>query len=152
MADALVINDMGQTEWLAAKIAGQLTVPSVLLLYGDLGAGKTTLARLIIQELAGAPIEVPSPTFTLMQTYDTPRGEVSHFDFYRLKSADEIEELGWDDAVAQSITIVEWPERLGSAIPRRAKKIHLSFDGVTGQRTAQLEGFDENYKRDRNYE
>lgn len=99
----------------------------VLFLHGALGAGKTVFARALIRALADDPgLEVPSPTFTLLQTYDTPGGPVSHYDLYRLEGAQDIHELGWDDSLSAGITIVEWPERLGRLAPRGRLDIRLA--------------------------
>ena len=106
------------TEKLAAALAEKLTAGDVVLLSGDLGAGKTVFARALIRACAGDPaLDVPSPTFTLAQTYDTPRGTVWHFDLYRIEDEEEIYELGWEDALSDGIVIVEWPQRLGSLAP-----------------------------------
>ena len=85
-------------------------------LSGELGAGKTTLARAIIHALVGSrEEEIPSPTFTLVQTYATPRMPVAHFDLYRLGAAAELEELGLDLALKNGIAVVEWPEHAGQS-------------------------------------
>ena len=85
-----------------------------VLLQGDLGAGKTAFARALIRSLAGdAQLIVPSPTFTLSQIYDLPDFALTHFDLYRLGEAEDVFDLGWDDARADGVTLVEWPERLG---------------------------------------
>ena len=91
----------------------------VVGLQGDLGAGKTTLARAILRAAAGDPgLIVPSPTFTLVEVYDTPRGSFWHFDLYRLETPEQVFELGWEEALADGIALVEWPERLGALLPR----------------------------------
>ena len=84
---------------------------SVVLLEGDLGAGKSELARAVIRSLAGAEIAVPSPTFTLVQTYELPGLEVSHADLYRLADDGEVAELGLDECWQRGALLVEWPER-----------------------------------------
>lgn len=94
----------------ARRLAALLMPGDVLLLEGDLGAGKSELARAMIQALAGAAIEVPSPTFTLVQTYATAAGPVTHADLYRIGDPDELIELGLDEA---GILLVEWPSRAG---------------------------------------
>ena len=101
-----------------------------------LGAGKTTLARAILRAL-GVTDDVPSPTFTLVQSYETqPR--IAHFDLYRLKSAREMEELGFEDALADGAVLVEWPERAPEALPPEALHVRLKQDN--GARTARLTG------------
>ncbi len=97
-----------------------------IALNGDLGAGKTTLARAIIHGFLGEHIEVPSPTFTLVQTYETKNFPIYHFDLYRIKSPDEIWELGWED-IGAGLALVEWSERLGANIPSHRLEINLSF-------------------------
>lgn len=114
--------DERATEALGATLAGRLRIGDVVGLKGDLGAGKTTLARAIIRAAAGDPeLIVPSPTFTLVEVYETPRGTFWHFDLYRLEAAEQVYELGWEEALAEGITLVEWPERLGRLLPQ-----HLS--------------------------
>lgn len=119
-----------------------LSAPGVaLLLSGPLGAGKTSLARALLRaagDRAGETIaEVPSPTFTLVQLYTIGLYRFWHFDLYRLSGPEEIVELGWDEALAD-IALVEWPERLGEALPRDRIEIALSFDGTA--RRAVLTG------------
>ena len=121
---------------LAEPLAEGLYCGLVIALWGDLGAGKTTFARALIAAASGAEIEVPSPTFTLVQTYDTARHRIWHFDLYRLDLADEIEELGWDEAVADGVLLVEWPERLGTLLPAARLDVSLEFSdqGPTARR------------------
>ena len=102
---------------LAATLAGEAPA-GVLCLWGPLGAGKTAMVRALIAAAAGRPVEVPSPTFTLVQTYDLPAGPLWHFDLYRLASAEEVYELGWEEALADGLVAVEWPDRLGPLLPR----------------------------------
>jgi tRNA threonylcarbamoyl adenosine modification protein YjeE len=111
----------------AQDLASDLKPGDVLFLHGNLGAGKSVFARALIRALAGdKDLEVPSPTFTLVQTYDTPVGPVHHYDLYRLTQTDEIYELGWEDSLSQAITIVEWPERLGTLAPQRRLDIRIT--------------------------
>jgi tRNA threonylcarbamoyl adenosine modification protein YjeE len=103
---------------LAELIALKLRPGDALLLEGDLGAGKTTFARALIRALLDAPdAEVPSPTFPIVQPYLTPRLGIAHFDLYRLSGADELAEVGFDEALASGAVIVEWPERALAAMP-----------------------------------
>lgn len=113
----------------AQAIAARLMPGDVILLEGPIGAGKTHFARALIharQAADGAPPEdVPSPTFTLVQTYETPTTEIWHADLYRLTHPDEVVELGLTDAFDSAICLVEWPDRLGSLAPSGA--LTLSF-------------------------
>ena len=119
----------------AARVAATMKGGDVLLLEGDLGSGKTVFARALIRALAGdSGLEVPSPTFTLVQTYDTPRGTVWHFDLYRLEEPEEIYEIGWEEALAGGIVVVEWPERLAGHLPANCGKIRFENTGETARR------------------
>lgn len=125
----LFLPDDVATTRLGEDLALALKAGDVLLLDGDLGAGKTTLARGLIRALASDPMhEVPSPTFTLVQSYDTPL-PVHHFDLYRLSSPDELEELGFDEAIASGVALVEWPERAADAMPATSLRIGLDHEG-----------------------
>ncbi|MGR3761289.1 tRNA (adenosine(37)-N6)-threonylcarbamoyltransferase complex ATPase subunit type 1 TsaE [Roseobacteraceae bacterium NS-SX3] len=116
------------TAALAARIAGALRPGDCLLLEGPIGAGKTHFARHLIQSLMDAPEDVPSPTYTLVQTYAVPAGELWHADLYRLSSLDEIEELGLTGAFDEAICLVEWPDRLGELTPPHALRLSLALD------------------------
>jgi tRNA threonylcarbamoyl adenosine modification protein YjeE len=118
--------DLDATTRLGTGIAAGLRSGDAVALWGDLGAGKTTLARAILQAL-GVEGDVPSPTFTIVQPYDTPRLTVSHYDLYRLKNAREMEELGFDDALATGAVLVEWPERAPEALPPDALHVRLAL-------------------------
>jgi tRNA threonylcarbamoyladenosine biosynthesis protein TsaE len=129
-----------------AALAGRLAAPArtgdTFALSGDLGAGKTALARAFIGALAeregiAAPDDVPSPTFTLMQSYEIGGVQVFHFDLYRLKSAEEALELGIEDACADGIALIEWPERLGRYLPSDRIDVHLVITGE-GSRRAEI--------------
>jgi N-acetylmuramate 1-kinase len=110
----------------AAEIALALEPGDLVTLSGDLGAGKTTFARALIRYLAGDhSIEVPSPTFTLMQTYELPRFVLVHADFYRLSGAAELAELGFDDLPAGAVVLAEWPDRAAGFLP--ADRLDIAF-------------------------
>jgi tRNA threonylcarbamoyladenosine biosynthesis protein TsaE len=112
----------------------------VIALHGDLGAGKTELARAIIRAAAGDPeLIVPSPTFTLVEVYDTPDGAIWHFDLYRIDAPEQVWELGLEEALADGMSLIEWPERLGALLP--ARRLDLSLDITAGDaRRACLTG------------
>jgi len=123
----LISNSEEDTVRYAQAFAPLLQKGDVISLQGDLGMGKSVFARALIRTLAGnAALEVPSPTFTLVQTYDTTRAEIWHFDLYRLKDPEEVYELGWEEALTGPIVIIEWPERLGALLPVDRIDIHLS--------------------------
>ncbi|HEY4254625.1 MAG TPA: tRNA (adenosine(37)-N6)-threonylcarbamoyltransferase complex ATPase subunit type 1 TsaE [Roseomonas sp.] len=133
--------DLAATEALAARLAGLLAPGDAVLLEGPLGAGKSAFARALLRAAAGDPgLEVPSPTFTLAQGYDLPRGMAHHFDLYRLGGADEVLELGWDEA-REGIVIVEWPDRLGALRPRDALTVTLAPGAGDDARVARLSGW-----------
>ncbi|MEQ1651385.1 MAG: tRNA (adenosine(37)-N6)-threonylcarbamoyltransferase complex ATPase subunit type 1 TsaE [Hyphomicrobium sp.] len=124
---------------LAEEIAFALSPGDVLALEGDLGAGKTTFARALIRALSGgAAMEVPSPTFTLVQTYETQRFDVAHFDLYRLADPHELLELGLDLALQRGIAIIEWPSRAADLLPRDRITLTLSDTGAPDERSATL--------------
>lgn len=112
---------------LGSKLAEVLVVGDVLALTGDLGAGKTTLSRGIIQALCG-DIEVPSPTYTIIQTYETQDFELWHCDLYRLNKPDDIFELGLFEAMEENVCIIEWPDRMGEHLLTSALTIDIQFD------------------------
>ncbi len=132
--------DEDSTSRLGEDIAAILKPGDALLLSGDLGMGKTTLARAVIRALAGDPtLDVPSPTFTMVQSYPG-RVPVHHFDLYRLAAPDELEELGLAEALGEGAVLVEWPERAEEALPAGAARLVLSEAG--GGRDAEITGPD----------
>ncbi|MDA0998641.1 MAG: tRNA (adenosine(37)-N6)-threonylcarbamoyltransferase complex ATPase subunit type 1 TsaE [Proteobacteria bacterium] len=132
--------DETATGQIAARLAGCVAKGDVIALSGGLGAGKTAFARALINALPGGAEEVPSPTFTLVQTYD--RGElcVYHFDLYRIEIPDEVFELGIDDAFSDGVSLIEWPERMGRLLPERALTLRLSISGPTARHLSILGG------------
>ena len=123
----LTTNSESETIAAAHNLATSLKPGDILCLHGNLGVGKSVFARALIHTLMNdETLEVPSPTFTLLQTYDSQIAPINHYDLYRLKDPQEIYELGWEDSLASSITIVEWPERLGPLTPAQRLDITLS--------------------------
>lgn len=116
------------TDALGQSLAKIATAGDCLLLRGQIGAGKSALARAFIRQRMGSDTEVPSPTFTLVQTYETETVEIWHADLYRLSDTQEAIELGLVDAFDTSICLVEWPEILGDMVPETALDIHLSVE------------------------
>lgn len=128
----IISENEGQTQDIARNMAQHINSGDILLLHGDLGMGKSVFCRALIRALChDEAMEVPSPTFTLVQTYEAEKGTIWHFDLYRLADPDEIYETGWEEALAGGIVLVEWPERLGSLKPIRYTEI--TFLGVIGQ-------------------
>ena len=131
--------DEAATERLGAALARRLRPRDVVALQGGLGVGKTTLARAILRAAAGDPaLIVPSPTFTLVEIYDTPAGVFWHFDLYRLEEPEQVFELGWEEARADGMALVEWAERLGTLLPRDRLTVTLAMEG--DGRRADLQG------------
>jgi len=133
------LRDEAATETLGRRLAGLAQPGDVFALEGDLGSGKTTLARAFVRALTDATEEVPSPTFTLVQTYDSRLGTIWHFDLYRLEREDEVLELGIEDAFESGISLVEWPARLGPWLPATRLCVRLESD-ASGVRRAHLAG------------
>jgi tRNA threonylcarbamoyl adenosine modification protein YjeE len=139
----LALPEEAATERLGADLAAILVPGDVVAIAGDLGAGKSTLARAIVRALAGkSDLEVPSPTFMLLQSYDTPHGQVVHTDLYRLDDPSELEEIGWDDLGGMPIVLIEWPERAEGRLPADRFQVQLGPAAADAQgRTATIEGF-----------
>ncbi len=126
-----ISNNEEETAIIAKQIAADLLFPCVLCLYGDLGAGKTAFSRALIRHLCvDEDINVPSPTYTFVQTYDDDA--IWHFDLYRMDRPDQLYDLGWEEALAAKLCIIEWPERLGSLKPQKTVDmlIELLPDGT----------------------
>jgi tRNA threonylcarbamoyladenosine biosynthesis protein TsaE len=131
--------DLAATESLAARVARAMRPGDAILLEGPLGAGKSAFARALLRAAAADPaLEVPSPTFTLVQSYETLCGTVHHYDLWRLDGPAALDELGWDDATAD-IVLVEWPDRLGSLWP--ADSLHIALEPEAEGRRATLSGW-----------
>jgi tRNA threonylcarbamoyladenosine biosynthesis protein TsaE len=137
----LDLPDEAATEALARRLAAVIRSGDVVALWGGLGAGKTAFARAFIRAAGDPAEEVPSPTFTLVQTYALAAGPCWHFDLYRLRSPDEAWELGIEDAFAEGIVLIEWPERLGSLLPAERLDIHLESGATRNARRARLAAY-----------
>jgi len=136
----VTLADPAATDAFGTRLAAILRPGDVIALEGPLGSGKTALARAAIRALTDPAEEVPSPTFTLVQTYESEQGPLYHFDLYRLEAPDQAVELGIDDAFAEGISLVEWPDRLGGYLPRRHLKITLAAGADKDSRVARISG------------
>lgn len=130
MSDRLELYLANETRTLALGAAlGRLArAGDVIALQGELGAGKTALSRGFIRTLCGQQTDVPSPTYTLVQTYEAPGFQVFHFDLYRIETPDELTELGWDETEG-GVTLVEWPGHAGSRLPDWRLDVTLTPEG-----------------------
>lgn len=133
MTEEIFLDRPEATERLGRALSAVLAPGDTLLLSGPIGAGKTLLARAFIQsalQAAGRPVEdVPSPTYTLVQSYDLGDVEILHSDLYRLSDPTEVEELGLSDFMGHAICLIEWPDRLGELEPKNALHLDLSVRG-----------------------
>ncbi len=127
------------TRALGAALAARLRPGDVIALHGGLGAGKTTLARGLIQALCGGDEAVPSPTFTLVQMYDGPDFPVWHFDLYRIDAPDDVRELGLDET-GTGAALIEWPELAGRYLPGDRLDVRLDFAGEHRRATLEATG------------
>ena len=125
-----------ETVQCAQDFAKTLKGHEIIALDGTLGMGKTVFVRAVIQALTTDNTDVPSPTFTLLQTYDTSKGPVYHFDFYRLKNPEEAYEIGIEDAFADGICFIEWPEKIGTLLPKNAH--HIVFTNMPTGRQIEI--------------
>lgn len=132
------VADEAGTLCFADDIAAIVRPGDVIALHGDLGMGKSAFARAVIRRLAGdASLEVPSPTFTLLQSYETARFPVHHFDLYRLADPDELVEIGFFDAISEGLSLIEWPDQAGDDLPaERLDIVILEGDGLNGRKFA----------------
>ncbi|MGN0904620.1 MAG: tRNA (adenosine(37)-N6)-threonylcarbamoyltransferase complex ATPase subunit type 1 TsaE [Alphaproteobacteria bacterium] len=140
---AFCVQNRAALEKAAADLAKLCRPKDVIALFGDLGMGKTVFARAFIRSFGRPEEEVPSPTFTLVQTYDVRTGNggetaVWHFDLYRLKHPDEIYETGFEEALSDGISLIEWPERAGNRLPGNRLEIHLSAGASPDERRVEI--------------
>lgn len=138
----VALADLDATAELARTLAPMLGPGDVVALEGELGAGKTAFARALIQALTGGAEEVPSPTFTLVQTYAARDFDIWHFDLYRLERPEDAFELGIEDAMAEGLTLIEWPDRLGRYLPRDRLTLCLTYGEGESARIATIAGGD----------
>ncbi|MSO68150.1 MAG: tRNA (adenosine(37)-N6)-threonylcarbamoyltransferase complex ATPase subunit type 1 TsaE [Pseudolabrys sp.] len=140
----LALADEQATRRLMVDIAAGIEPGDLITLSGDLGAGKTTFARALIRHLAGDErVEVPSPTFTLMQAYELPRFNLVHADLYRLSGPGELAELGFEDAAEDAVTLLEWPDRAAGQLPPNRLDVALTLSPQHGEtfRQARVTGY-----------
>jgi tRNA threonylcarbamoyladenosine biosynthesis protein TsaE len=131
------LHSEAETEALGRRIAGLLRVGDTVTLAGSLGAGKTVLARGLIRHFLPDD-EVPSPTFTLVQTYEAKALAILHVDLYRVKSSTELRELGLDEALERGAIVVEWPDRMGALLPKDRLDIIFEGDDEGHERTVKI--------------
>lgn len=140
---ALTWPDLATTQAFGRRLADRLRAGDVVLLSGDLGAGKTALARSVIEAMTGVA-DAPSPTYTLVQVYETRTGDALwHADLYRVEGDGELDEIGLEDAFDEAITLVEWPDRLGRWLPSDRLEISITHSGagMDSAREARITGF-----------
>lgn len=128
----IITKDISETRNFARDFAKTLRAPVTVALHGDLGMGKSEVARTIIQTLCGADTVVPSPTFTLVQTYIADDVRISHFDLYRINDTSELVEIGLDYAIQNDITLIEWPDIAADMLPENT--IHINISEYQGGR------------------
>ena len=133
--------DEAETEALAVFLSAAVSPGDIIALFGNLGMGKSVFARAFIRAYAGIDEDIPSPTFTLVQVYAADAAPVFHFDLYRLKAPEEVLELGIEEAFAEGISLIEWPDRLGAWMPANRLEIHLAAGGRESARKACLIGY-----------
>lgn len=145
---SLTLKSSDDTSAFAHRLGTGLGAGDVLLLEGAIGSGKTHFARSLIQSLMDIPEDVPSPTFTLVQAYDTSVGEIWHCDLYRLSAVEEVDELGLTEAFDTALCLIEWPGKLGPLAPASALTLKFETDPETlGTRHLTLSWSDPKWAR-----
>ena len=132
LTEEIHLNNEDESKELARKIAGNIKAGTVLAFNGDLGTGKSFFCREIIKSLCGEDTKVISPTFNLLQTYESSSFTIYHYDLYRLEHVSEIYELGIEDALSGNVTLIEWPEIAASLLPRDT--IYIQIDVIDDQK------------------
>lgn len=135
------LKNLEDTKVLATFIAKHLSPGDVVTFRGNLGAGKTSFVKYMINSLSKSEVEVTSPSFNLLHIYDQNNIELWHFDLYRLKDIDEIYELGIEDAFIKGVSLIEWPEIIDKILPKNRLEIKLSFAEKENARIVNLSGF-----------
>lgn len=120
-----ILNNLDEMHTFAHEFAKTLKAPVTVALHGDLGMGKSEIAREVIKTLRGKDTVVPSPTFTLVQNYDG----ISHFDLYRIGDVSELEEIGLQYAIDNDITLIEWPDIAKDMLPKDTIHIYITQNG-----------------------
>ncbi len=126
------------TKKLAIELSSKINKGDIILLYGNLGIGKTYFTRCLIKALTNETEIVPSPTFTIIQTYQTQKGELSHYDLYRIKDKEELIEIGLYESLKNNITIIEWPEIIEDYITKNYHPIKIYFNFEKENRTISI--------------
>jgi tRNA threonylcarbamoyladenosine biosynthesis protein TsaE len=146
---AIALPDEAATLALGTRLGAWLRVGDVVCLKGELGAGKTTLARGAVRAWTGDPnTEAPSPTFTLAQLYEGPKGQLWHMDLYRLNSPEEALEIGLEEALASGACLIEWAERLGPLLPADRMELALTAFGEDRSATMRFHGGTRRFEND----
>ncbi len=133
-----------QAKLFATNLSNILQAGDIIALWGDVGAGKTTLARHLIKNLCGDKINVPSPTFSLLQIYDTAKFQIWHMDLYRINAPEDVFELGVEDAFHDCLSLIEWPDKMAGYLPVKRLDMVISVDIKNNHRNIYLQG-DENW-------
>lgn len=143
MNKEIEIVDINEMKRFAERIAKLIKPKDVICLRGNLGAGKTTFCQFLIKALLGEEAEVTSPTFNLLHQYDANGLTISHFDLYRLKSRDEVFEIGMEEALTNGLTIIEWPEIVIDILPKKMIDLSISFSTKSTSRLININGSDQ---------
>ena len=141
MTQIKLINTLEELNNFAKQIASEIKLGTVVCLSGDLGVGKTTFAQYLIRNMVGSDVEVNSPTFNLVHTYDGIKFPIWHFDLYRLDNCNDAYELGIEDAFIYGVSIIEWPQIIDSILPKDTIDIQLEFTSNKKSRKMTLKNF-----------
>lgn len=141
----IVIENLEELSRFALRLSQVVKAGDAITLQGNLGAGKSELARAFIKLLLGADTVVPSPTFTIVEQYQAPNFLISHFDLYRLEGSEELTEIGFEEALSSGVCLIEWPERLEGYPLVNHLSVEITADIQTQIRKISLVG-DENWQ------